>query len=406
MISVNQAEKLITKCKRDYGTETVPLLKAMGRILREDIKADRDYPPFDQVRMDGIAIKFTSWKKGNRRYKVEDVQAAGSKKLNLKNEDACLEVMTGANLPGNTDTVLPYEQVEIIENNAQQVAVIKTETCKKGQHIQQRRTYNQKGDLLQPKGVQISAAEITIAASVGKSRLLVSKTPRIAIISTGDELVAIDEKPEQHQIRRSNMHMLQSLLHDISIDSDLYHFDDDFDTLYYKIASLLKQYDIIMSSGGVSRGKFDFLPDIFSKVGVTNIFHGVSQKPGKPFWFGDKKKGPVVFALPGNPVSSMLCYLRYVRPWLLQTFKSSNTAMLYGELNNEIRFTADKTCFKMVKISISSRGTIIAEPLQNRGSGDFARLAGADGFIELPAHKNKFQPGEVFTVHLFRNSVI
>ncbi len=208
MISEEEAKNIILKNTQNFGVEEVSFIKSVGRILKEDILANRDFPPFNSVSMDGIAINYLCFKNGQRSFKIAGIQAAGSKQLSMKNSENCIEVMTGAVLPNNCDTVIRYEDLEI-ENG---YAKIILEGICDAQNIHVKGKDGKIGDLLIKQNTLISAAEIGVLATVGKSIVKVAKQPKVIIISTGNELVAVDETPKEHQIRRSNVFTLVSLL--------------------------------------------------------------------------------------------------------------------------------------------------------------------------------------------------
>lgn len=248
--------------------------------------------------------------------------------------------------------------------------------------------------------IQISSAEINVAASCGYSKIKVYKLPRIAVVSTGDELVDIAASPLPHQIRRSNSHMIQSALKDRGMRSNTYHIADNLDHLNNEIDRLVQQYDIIILSGGVSAGKFDFVPKALSNAGVKNIFHKVKQRPGKPLWFGASESGPVVFGLPGNPVSTFVCLQKYVIPWICECLKVS-TPPESAILSEDIAFSKPLTYFAQVKLDCV-QGSIIASPSLGHGSGDLANLSNADAFMELPMAKERFTKGEAYPIFRYR----
>jgi molybdopterin molybdotransferase len=282
MISVQEALQTVLNTAQDFGVEEVLFIKSVGRILKEDIKADRDFPPFDRVSMDGIAIEYSSFRNGQRSFKIEGIQAAGSEQITLQNPENCIEVMTGAVLPNNCDTVIRYEDVELKKG----IATIIINAINDGQNIHIKGKDGKAGNVLIKQNTIISAAEIGVLATVGKSTVKVAKQPKVMIVSTGDELVGVDETPLAHQIRRSNVFTLVSFLEKLHIPSETAHLTDDKPMLKEKIKTYLSTYDVLLFSGAVSKGKFDFLPEVFEELGVEKLFHKVAQRPGKPFFYG------------------------------------------------------------------------------------------------------------------------
>ncbi len=396
MITVAKAKHIILENTQNFGIEEIPFLQAIGRVLKEDIVADRDFPPFNRVAMDGIAINHRFFEHGIRDFKIEGIQAAGSPQKTLDNAANCYEVMTGAVLPNNTDTVIRYEDVDI--NTL--VATITIDEIKEGQNIHRKGSDKSKGTILIKKNTIISAAEIGVLATVGKATVKVAKQPKVMIVSTGDELVDVNENPLDHQIRRSNVYTLVSLLNNLKIPAETAHITDEKSILKEKIESYLKQYDVLLFSGAVSKGKFDFLPEVLDELGVQKLFHRVSQRPGKPFWFGTTDNCNV-FAFPGNPVSTFVNCMVYFYPWYLKStglHSEEKTAVLA----KNITFKPNLSCFMQVKLT-SENGQVYATPIQGNGSGDLASLVEADGFIELPKTEEvTFKKGSVFPILTYR----
>ena len=396
MISSQQALKLILKNTEDFGIEEIPFLESVGRVLKEDILADRDFPPFDRVSMDGIAIVFDTFLTGSRTFKIENIQAAGSKQLELKNKTNCIEVMTGAVLPINTDVVIPYEQVTIANGKA----VVEIDEINQFQNIHSQGNDRKKTDILIKKNRIISPSEIGIFATVGKSTIKVAKQPKVLIISTGDELVAVNENPLPYQIRRSNVYSMLSLLEDLRINAKTAHLTDDKPQLKEKISRYLEQYDVLLFSGAVSKGKYDFLPEVLDELGVKKLFHKVKQRPGKPFWFG-KKGSKSVFAFPGNPVSTYVGCLKYFYPWYKKSVGIQYENQESAILSEDFFFKPELTYFLQVKTK-NEKGQLYATPVVGHGSGDLANLADADAFLEMPDTKSNFTKGEVFPLIRYR----
>lgn len=398
MITVAAAQDIILSTTKDTGIESLPLAASLGKVLRENLTADRDFPPYDRVTMDGIAIHWDCFDQGSRSFPIAGIAAAGAPQLSLNNPAACLEVMTGSILPAGVDTVIRYEDLELKD----QVAYLRVDTVKKGQNIHRQGEDRQGGDVLVSGGRIISSAEIGVAATIGKTHLATSRLPKTIIISTGDELVEIDQQPLAHQIRKSNIHQLAAILKTHQITADTFHLNDEMDEILVQLGSIIENYEVVLLSGGVSKGKFDFLPAALAKLGVQQLFHRIQQRPGKPFWFGQHPSGTVVFALPGNPVSSFLCTHRYFLPWLRQSIGLPAAPVKFAILQKRIDFKPDLTYFLEVKISYSAEGQILAMPIRGNGSGDLANLVDADAVIELPQGKNEYQAGEVYPIIFYR----
>jgi molybdopterin molybdotransferase len=395
MVSVQEATSIILSNLFQPKTRKANLNECLGKILAEPIVADRDFPPFDRATMDGIGLAFDSYQKGQVNFKIESIQAAGELRKKLNGNSGCIEIMTGAMLPEGTDTIIPYEQLEINKEHA----TIVTKQVVKGQNIHFQGSDVKKDQLLLEAGTMISPAEIALLASIGKTSMSVHSAPKFVIISTGNELVDIDQIPLPYQIRKSNSYALQAALAELGIDSALLHLADDQDQLKTEIKQALLDFDILLLSGGVSKGKFDFVPSALESLGVHKLFHQVSQKPGKPMWVG-KVGNKFVFALPGNPVSTFLCFHRYVKPWLLRCM-GTKPITSKAILSKSFSFKGDLTYFLQVKLA-NVEGKLMAEPIIGGGSGDFVNLKEVDGFLELPRGKSEFEMGEAYPLISFR----
>ncbi len=396
MTSANRALEIILDQSENFDFEKVDFIDSLGRILKEDIVADRDFPPFNRVSMDGIALASDPFNKGQRAFKIEGVQAAGNEQLILNNSENCMEAMTGAVLPKNADVVIQYELLDIKNG----VAKVNAEAVKDFQNIHKKGLDRKRGDVLIEKDTVISAAEIGVLATVGKSMVMVAKLPKVIIISTGNELVEVDQMPKEYQIRRSNVYTLVTLLNSLNINAETSHILDDRDSLKTKIETYLKEYDVLIFSGAVSKGKFDFIPEVLDELGVDKLFHRVSQRPGKPFWFG-KKQNKTIFAFPGNPVSTFVSCMKYFYPWFNKSMGISSKNGSLAVLSEDFTFKPDLTYFLQVKIE-NIKGILYATPIKGKGSGDLANLVDADAFLELPAEITNFSKGEVFPYLSYR----
>jgi molybdopterin molybdotransferase len=389
MVSIEKALSLVLENSISSKIELVDFQESLGRVLAEDLVADRDFPPFDRVTMDGIAIDFSTFAGGQKTFKMQEMQAAGDEQKTLESPQNCIEIMTGSVLPKNTDIVIRYEDLEIKNGFATILAEIKP-----NQNVHFQGQDKLAGEVLVRNGYTINASHVAIAASIGKQHLAVRALPKIAIASSGDELVGIADVPLPHQIRLSNVYAIAAILKKVKAEVDIFHINDTLDVSVSKIEELLQNYDVLIFSGGVSMGKKDFIPQALAENNVKEIFHKIAQKPGKPMWFG-KNDTTIVFALPGNPVSTYLCTIKYVFPWLkkhLGILEEKNQSVI---LTEDIIFKPKLNYFLQVKIQ-NDQGCFYATPLKHHGSGDFISLAEADGFIELPFRESGlFLKGEI-----------
>ncbi len=390
-IPYEKALEILETHKGDFPVEERPLDTCIGSYLAEDLVADRDFPPFDRVTMDGIAISYRTFQDGRRDYPIEKTAAAGAPQATLQDAKNCIEVMTGAIMPKGVDTVIRYEDLHI-ENDT---ATIVLDELRHKQNVHFKGMDIAKNTIIVLKGKQLSSAEINIAAAVGKATLKVRQLPKVVIFSTGDELIEVQETPELHQIRRSNVYGIQATLKEWGILADMHHLADNKSEMLNVISKALSIYDLFVFTGGVSKGKFDYLPEVLEELQVTKHFHKIQQRPGKPFWFGSNAGGKRIFALPGNPVSSFVCVYMYLRFWLLVSLEIEQET-LYVRLKNDVHFQPNLVYFLEAVLESSSDGGLLATAIKGNGSGDFANLVKTDGFLILPQNKSQFFANEAY----------
>ena len=380
MITPAQAEQLIRQHVPMLPVESLPLAQSAGAILREEIHAERDHPPFDRVAMDGIAVDSTA-ACGRHDFEIEGTQAAGGAPLQLKSGAGCLEVMTGAMLPGGCDAVVPFELISISGDTA----TLEEPAIEAWQNVHRRGSDARQGSLLLKPGTRLNAPEVAIAAGAGRARVQVSVQPMVLVISTGDELVEPGEPILPHQVRRSNAYGVAAALRRqgfTRVADD--HLRDDAGQMLARLQQHLTTHDVLILSGGVSMGRFDLVPRVLTELGVREVFHKVEQRPGKPLWFGVTEAGKMVFGLPGNPVSTLVCLSRYVVPALNAAMGESALESRRIALKTSRTVTNRLTQFLPVRLETDADGRTWAVPRPTNGSGDFTALAGTDGFVELP----------------------
>lgn len=393
LISVEQAVEILKCYTKDYGIEQIAFEDALGRVLAEPLYADRDLPPFNRATVDGIAIK-AGILLPRRTFDIKATQAAGELPKTVNNVNECIEIMTGAAVAECFDAVVRYEDI-VIRNG---VATLCDLDVKVGMNIHLRGKDKKKGELVALSPSIINAPMMGLLASIGKTTLKVKRLPRIAVISTGDEMVPADTTPSPYQLRRSNGVVIQSVLDKYKIQADRFHLNDDIEEIRSELSRCLKDYDVLLMSGGVSMGKFDYVPQVLTELRVQKLFHKVKQRPGKPFWLGIHENKQLVFAFPGNPVSVFMCLHRYFVPWLFESIGIPIASERFAKLDQEIRFTPPLQYFAQVKLHTNSEGALLATPFETNGSGDFSNLIYANGFIELPLEKEIFKKGELYQV--------
>lgn len=399
MITTAEATQAILAAMSPFDATNVALDAATGRVLRQTVVAERDQPPFDRVTMDGIAIRFATFADGQREFNIQATQYAGDPVVSLNADANCIEIMTGAVLPTGTDCVVPVERITTDETAATIASDYQPDRL---QFIHPQASDYVKGHEILQAGETLSPAHIAIIASCGLDTVAVSENPTISVISTGNELVPAGEAIANHQIRMSNGPALAAMLTQQGFTNVLHeHLPDDRDTLNTKLAVLLEKSRVLVLSGGVSMGKADFVPQVLQNLGVRLVFHKISQRPGKPMWFGIGPDDQAVFALPGNPVSSLLCCRQYVVPALLNASGRATASTIHAVLDEDFSFNAALTCFLPVRVEHQKDGRLTAIPVATNTSGDFSALGDTDGYIELPLEQSVFCAGDIFPLHLW-----
>jgi molybdopterin molybdotransferase len=372
LISPKEAFRIVKNQFPNLRDESVALASSSGRELAENIYSDRDQPPFHRVMMDGYAFQIAAWEKGIREFYVEGIQAAGEAPLTLKEENGCIEIMTGAVLPNDCSVVIQYEK----STRNEDVVQFQIEEVKHFQNIHAKGFDQKEGDKILAAGTPIGPLEIAALASVGKAKVKVFKQFSIAIVSTGNELVEVHETPSEYEIRSSNLEMLQALFSPHCSRVSVFRLSDDEQETSHFIQHELENFDIVCFSGGVSKGKYDFVAKALEDNNVQKHFHGVKQRPGKPFFFGSKNN-VMVFAFPGNPISVLHCATRYLLPHL-RNHSVENVRCISTFTN-----ASDLTVYIPAFISTNNEGNRIATIVRQNGSGDYMGALGANGFIEV-----------------------
>ena len=396
-LTVSQADRLIRETVPAWPAEQVALDAAAGRVLRQNVLAERDLPPYDRATMDGIALVWRSWSSGQGEFPLEGMQSAGQAPGALSNASVAWRIATGAPLPQGADTVVPIERLS--ETNGG-VRIDDDYRPKRGQFIHRQGSDRRAGALLLKEGQRIGGVEMALLSANGVAQPRVAPDPRIALVSTGDELVGLDSRPESWQVRSSNGPAMAALLKRHGFGKvAAAHAPDDPDVLAQRIRNALSESDAMILSGGVSKGAKDYVPGVLTRLGARPVLHRIRQRPGFPLWFG-MHGGKPVFGLPGNPVSSLVCLRRYVVPALRMAQGAQSRAPEHATLADEVNFKPSLTWFLPVRLSTDRDGRLRAHPRQTNTSGDFASLARTDGFAQLPANRTRFPAG--YSARIFR----
>ncbi|MDF2454942.1 MAG: hypothetical protein K0R51_935 [Cytophagaceae bacterium] len=387
MITVQEALSIILSQSRNFGSTTVSINDATGRVLAEDIYADRDYPPFHRAAMDGFALRSEDFlEKGIRRYTIiEDLFAGGTSTLQPK-EGQCLRIMTGSATPAAYDAIIRIEDCQL---EGQQVTFNVT-ALKKGQNIARQGEDAKAGALILTKGTRLFAPEVAALAVAGRSTVLVHQFPKIAVISTGDEVVPVDQDIKPHQIRDSNSYALASFLHQYGLEIACRKLVTDDKELLRRVIQDVLTYDLVIFSGGVSMGEADFVPAVLADCGVQPLLHKVKLKPGKPLWFGKLPAGGVVFGLPGNPMSCQVCYKIFIEPFLRKCFDLPEALKLHLPLLVPKKKNAKLNQY--FPCVIEGKGL---RPVVINGSGDITSTLRSHGLALHPLEKEDLSEGDL-----------
>ena len=390
MQSIENALELILSNKQNFGTETISIHDCLDRVLAEDIYADRDYPPFNRATMDGYAIISQDINIGkNNLLKITDTIHAGEAKQFALESGNCIKIMTGAPVPKRANAVIRIEDTHINGNEIH----FNVKQLKENQNIAIQGEDARKGDLLIKKGTKLNPNSISLLAVTGHAKLEVYKLPNIAIVSTGNEIVAVESVIQPHQIRDSNVHTLKNSLLNYCISAiQTALIVDDKIALKNTISELLNT-DIIIISGGVSKGDADYVPEILKYLGVIEIFHRVSIKPGNPLWFGKMPNGGVVFGLPGNPISVQVGYKVFIESFIRKCFDMEPIEPIFlpllGEKSKKSNFTEYFPC----KLTHENKKSGLAINKMNT-SGDISTTNNSDGIAIHPSEKQTIEKGE------------
>ncbi len=387
-MNLEQALDILSAHAKPFKTEKVKLEKSIGRILAEDVVADRDYPPFNRASVDGYAISMSDVEKKITQYRVVETIFAGDYGRFKLRTGECYKIMTGAAVPESADVLFRVEDALEKENNI----ILPVLMSKPFLNISKKGEDAARGNIVIPKNKVINIPIISTLAAVGKAEIEVVRLPNVVIITTGDEIVDVDEAVELHQIRNSNAYILRAMLLQWHIKpSVVRHVRDSHDAILRAINKNMDA-DIIITTGGVSMGDADYMPQVFESAGIEMFFHKLNIKPGKPVWVGKKANGPIVFGLPGNPFSVQTVFTILVQHYL--NVCSGNTAELYNTLKigSERVKSSKLNEFFTVRKSKDSNTLVL---INNNGSGDITAGITSDGIAIHPADVDVLKNGSL-----------
>lgn len=355
----------------------VPLKEALGCILAEDIRADRDWPPFNRSAVDGYAVFSSDTRSAPDVLEVIEEVPAGKSPARVLSPGQAIKIMTGAPVPAGADCVIMQERTEIPRPGYVRFLM----TMKSGQNVSRRAEDAQAGAVVIPAGSRIGPAEAGVLAAVGVTQAPVRRPPRVAILGTGDEVVEPHVAPGPAQIRNSNSYQLLAHCASHHLSAKYLGIAPDNREATLKLVEEGLKDDVLISTGGVSVGEFDHVGAAFKQLGVEIFFHKVAIKPGKPVTFG-RRGETLVFGLPGNPVAAFVCFHLFVLTAVRQRLGASNPLprWLSLPLTESVRGGGDRTTFKPARLIVKDDASCVA-PVEWHGSGHLAGLVGIDGFF-------------------------
>lgn len=393
MLSYSEAAGLISEQFQQLNpkTEQVPLTAALGRTLEEDIFSDINLPPFDNSAVDGFGVLFEA----NRRtwHITAEIAAGNFHDVSCKPGEA-IRIMTGARLPQGVTTMIPIEDVQVDGEN---IHLNEEARYRDNMNIRPKAGDIALDELAVPKGTVLRPRHLATAASCGKETLTVLKPLRFALLATGDELVTVGTKPDNDKIRVSNIYSLAAEIQDLGQTvTDMGFLNDDRTAIEGKVSELLNSdADVVVTTGGVSVGKYDFLKQVFADAGVREVFWRAWIKPGKPIFFGTFERDghkKLVFGLPGNPVSSQVNFKVFIRPCVQHFFNQPADKRIMAQLEDNLRKKDSKRHFMRARLRREGDRWLVSAG-KSQSSGSLVQLGQANCLIEVDEETRNPQKG-------------
>ena len=398
MISVAEAIQIVRQQTHALPAERVQIQQTLGRVLAEDVVADSDLPPFDRAQMDGYAVRAEDTKDAPVRLRIVGESAAGRGWHQQLEEGQAVRIMTGAPVPDGADSV---QQVELTHELKDGTVVELLESVETEKSIIKRGSEVQSGQTVLTAGTTINAAMVAVLAAFGYATVQVFRKPRVAVLATGTELVAVDQKPGQDQIRDSNNYSIGAYAELAgAVVKRLPLTGDETSLLKRQIAEAAESCDLIVTSGGVSMGVYDLTKSALKELDAEVFFERVSLRPGKPTVFARLPNGTLVFGLPGNPVSVSVTFNLFARTALLvmqnaaEPAPKRETAMLA----RGVKGTVDRESYLPAQLTVNDDGQLIAFPLKWGGSSDFVAFAMTTALAIVPAGVRSIEAGSFVNI--------
>jgi len=398
MISVAEAIQIVRQQTHTLPVEQISLPHALGRVLAQDIVADSDLPPFDRSQMDGYAVRAADAQAAPVRLRIVGESAAGKGWHNQLDEGQAVRIMTGAPVPAGADSV---QQIELTHELKDGTVVELLESVEEGKSIVKRGAEIRAGETVLSAGTMINAAMMAVLAAFGYATVNVFQRPRVGVLATGTELVAVDQKPGQDQIRDSNNYSIAAYAELAGgVIERLPLTGDDTSLLKNQIAKAAETCDLIVTSGGVSMGVYDLTKSALKQLDAEIFFERVALRPGKPTVFARLPSGTLMFGLPGNPVSVAVTFNLFARTAALAMQGATEPALKRetAALARSVKGTADRESYLPVQLTTNDDGELIAFPLKWGGSSDFVAFALTTALAIVPAGATTVEAGSLVNV--------
>jgi molybdenum cofactor synthesis domain-containing protein len=398
MISVAEAIQVVRQQTQALPTERVDLGQTLGRVLAADVVADTDLPPFDRAQMDGYAVRAQDVKDAPARLRIVGESAAGRGWHHQLEEGQAVRIMTGAPVPAGADSV---QQVELTHELKDATVVELLETVETGKSIVPRGAEIKTGEVVLRAGTTINAAMMAVLAAFGYAQVEVFRKPRVGVLATGTELVRVDQKPGQDQIRDSNNYSISAYAELAgAIVERMPLTGDETSLLKNHIGEAAKRCDLIVTSGGVSMGVYDVTKAALKELDAELFFERVALRPGKPTVFARLPNGALVFGLPGNPVSVSVTFNLFARTALLAMQGTAEPALKRetAVLARTVKGTADRESYLPTQLTTNDDAELVAFPLKWGGSSDFVAFALTTALLIVPANAKTIEAGSLVSV--------
>ncbi len=399
MISADQALQIVLDNVAPLGVERIPIVDAARRVLAQDINSPRDIPGFDNSAMDGYAVRAADLAKASEAnpVKLTVVETVGAGKMPTRRVSAgeAARTMTGAPIAEGADAIVPVERTRGSGAIVEFLVAVE-----KGASIRPRGEDLRLGELVMSAGKTLKPADLGMLASVNRAMVEVIRRPRVAIVATGDELVDVDQSPVGPQVVNSSAYALSGAIREAGAEAVILKVArDDAREIRERLAEAMT-FDVVLSTGGVSVGQFDHVTSALDDLGMRQLFHGVAQRPGRPLKFGAVGYRPI-FGLPGNPVSTLVCFYLYARPAILKMSGMRRVGLprIEARCAVDIKIGKDLTEFVRVRVERDARGWL-ATPTGSQGSGILSSLSRADGLLVGPSTETLLKAGAQATVLL------